>query len=199
MIFATHTVVSLEDVALARAAGTDRAVAERVLRRLQPRIHQVVRSLVRSSVREEEIGQTVLLEVLRSLHNYRGEAPLEAWAAGVAYKVTMRLLKKQRKWERVHTPLESDEGAVHFATPETRASKQQLYDRLQGQMEIIPEKRRTPLLLHLVHGYTVSEISQTLQISPNTTKDRLKTALRELREVFDRNPSLRAAMLEEIR
>jgi DNA-directed RNA polymerase specialized sigma24 family protein len=63
----------------------------------------------------------------------------------------------------------------------------------------MPRKRRTPVFLHLLYGYSVAEVSDIMGVSPNTTKDRLKTALRELRVVFDRNPALREAMLEVMR
>ncbi|MBN2341644.1 MAG: hypothetical protein JXR45_09150, partial [Deltaproteobacteria bacterium] len=68
-----------------------------------------------------------------------------------------------------------------------------------NKLQHLPSKRRTTLVLHVVHGYTVKEISDMLSVSPNTTKDRLKTGLKELRQIFDQSPALRQAMLEEIR
>jgi DNA-directed RNA polymerase specialized sigma24 family protein len=65
-------------------------------------------------------------------------------------------------------------------------------------MEIIPASRKVPLLLHLAYGYTVGEISELTKASPNTVKDRLKTAYREMREVLDSNPGFIRSMLEEI-
>jgi DNA-directed RNA polymerase specialized sigma24 family protein len=63
----------------------------------------------------------------------------------------------------------------------------------------MPITRRAPVLLYFVFGYTVAEVSDVMDVSTTTTKNRLKTALRELRTIFDRNPSLREAMLEVIR
>ncbi|MBN2344145.1 MAG: sigma-70 family RNA polymerase sigma factor, partial [Deltaproteobacteria bacterium] len=151
-------VIALDDIHLAQKAQRDRKTAELILRRLQPKIFQVIRACVRSSPHAEEIGQAVALEVLKSLHTFRGEASLEAWAGGIAYRVSMKTLKKEREWELVHTTI--DESApASLTTPEKRASKQQLYASLLNKLQHLPSKRRTTLVLHVVHGYTVKEIS----------------------------------------
>ena len=169
-----------------------------MLRRIQPKIFQVIRAAVRSEHEATEIGQSVAFEVLKSLRNYRGEGTLEAWAGGIAYRVTMRSLKKSREWDQMHVSMfEAD--AVDLGDPEQEVSRQELFNSLSEKMAGMPAKRRTPVLLHLFYGYTIAEVSDIMEISPNTTKDRLKTALRELRAIFDQNPSLREAMLEVMR
>jgi DNA-directed RNA polymerase specialized sigma24 family protein len=66
------------------------------------------------------------------------------------------------------------------------------------KLSIIPEKRRVPLLLHLAHGYTVREVAEMTETSPNTVKDRLKTALREFRGIMADDPALMTTILEEV-
>lgn len=190
--------VLLSDLQLARMAGRDRKTAENVLRRLQPKIFQVVRSVVRSDAEATEMGQMVALEVLESLRNFRGEGTLEAWAGGLAYRVTMRALKKSTEWKQMHVSIREGDDEV-AGNPEKEVSRQQLFHSLSEKLQDMPKKRRTPILLHLLYGYSVAEVSDIMGVSPNTTKDRLKTALRELRAVFDRNPGLREAMLEVMR
>jgi DNA-directed RNA polymerase specialized sigma24 family protein len=63
-------------------------------------------------------------------------------------------------------------------------------------MATMPKKRRVPIQLHIMHGYSVAEVSAIMQVSPNTTKDRLKLGLKELRQIFDDNPSLRESLQE---
>jgi DNA-directed RNA polymerase specialized sigma24 family protein len=65
-------------------------------------------------------------------------------------------------------------------------------------MEDIPQKRRVSLLLHLAHDYTVSEVAELTNVSPNTVKDRLRTAYKELRAILEGNPDLQSGILEEI-
>jgi DNA-directed RNA polymerase specialized sigma24 family protein len=65
-------------------------------------------------------------------------------------------------------------------------------------MERIPQRRRVTLQLHLIYGYTVPEVAEITDSSPNTVKDRLRTAYNELRMIMDENPTLRTAMLEAI-
>lgn len=83
-------------------------------------------------------------------------------------------------------------------TPEKSTSRRQLFDVLIDKLNVIPNKRRVPLLLHIAYGYTIREISEMLDVSPNTIKDRMKTAFREFQSVLDENPNLIATMLEDL-
>lgn len=190
-------VSSLNDVHLARMAARDKASAQKMLNRVYPKIFQVIRSAVRHREQADEIGQLVILEVLKGLGSFRGEGSLEAWAGGIAYKVTMRSLKNLRERERRHVPISEDSG-VSVDNPEKDALRKEAFGSLLEKMDTIPHKRRLPLVLHLAYGYTTDEVSEIMGTSLNTTKDRLKTALREIRAIYDKNPALREAMLEEI-
>ena len=109
----------------------------------------------------------------------------------------MKTLKKERQRDRLLYPF-SEEDVPSDENPEKSVSRRRVFETLLSKMEKIPTKRRIPLLLHLAYGYTVSEVADLTEVSPNTVKDRLKTAYREMRAILNDHPSLRAAMLEEI-
>lgn len=189
--------ISINDLQLAQAAQKDRKVEEQLLRRLYPKIFQVARFAAGNRRQADDIAQIAALEVVKSLENYSGSGPIEAWAARITYRVAMRTIKKERQIEGVLFPLSGD-AVSSGDCPESTASRKQLFETLVSNMENIPGKRRIPLLLHLAYGYTVSEVAELTAVSPNTVKDRLKTAYRELRVILDEHPNLKAAMLEEI-
>lgn len=189
--------VLLSDIHLARAAVRDRVAAERMLTRVFPKIYQVLSSVVPHRGFVEDISQTVAVEVLRSLGNFRGQGTLEAWAGQIAFRTAMRYMKRHRDLERISVALDEIEissGQI----PERAAAKREVSLCLQRHLEEIPQMRRIPLLLHLVYGYTVSEVSELVGAPINTVKDRLKTAVRELRVLLDENPELKLAVLEVI-
>jgi DNA-directed RNA polymerase specialized sigma24 family protein len=84
-------------------------------------------------------------------------------------------------------------------TTERTALHRQLFDALMEKLKCIPPKRRVPLLLHLALGYSVREISEINEVSPNTVRHRLKMAFREFQTVLDENPALVSSMLEALR
>jgi RNA polymerase sigma-70 factor (ECF subfamily) len=51
----------------------------------------------------------------------------------------------------------------------------------------LPEAQRTALVLRHVMGYSVSEIAEMTEASPNTVKDRLLRGSREMRRSIRRD------------
>ena len=161
-----------------------------------PKIFQIARITVGSRRETDDIAQTAAMEVMRSLDSYSGIGSIETWVGRITFRVAMRTIKKEKLTNRVLSPL-SEEIIPNSENLERSLSRRQLFERLLTQMEQIPAKRRVSLLLHLAYGYTVSEVAELTEVSPNTVKDRLKTAYREVRAILDEHPNLRAAMLEE--
>lgn len=186
-----------DDIRLARRARQDPNAADRLLRRLQPRIWQVVRMIRGTQQDAEELCQICLVEVLEKLHKYRGEGTLESWAGQVAYRVSMRHVKQKRHRESKEAPMPEEAGTTS-GDPESQASRADVWRRLMNETARMSEARRLSLLLHLADGYTVDEVSAITGVSANTTKDRLRTAYAELRAVFSRNASLKRDILEII-
>lgn len=196
MVDANVTYLS-SDLELVQMAMEDPRAEEKVLRRVYPKIRQIVRFAVGSRREADDIAQLAAIEVVKSLGNFNGTGSIESWAGRIAYRVTMRTVKKEHQKRKLLSPLwEGDIPSTD--NPERSVSQQQLFEKLLSKMDKIPTRRRIPILLHLIYGYTVREVAELTDASPNTVKDRLKTAYRELRTIMDKHPKLRTALLEEI-
>ncbi|MBN2717607.1 MAG: sigma-70 family RNA polymerase sigma factor [Deltaproteobacteria bacterium] len=170
---------------------------EILLRRLYPRIVQMVRFAGGNHSQVDDIVQMAAIQVIKSLKWYKGLGSLESWAGRISYRTTMKALKRKRNLEVVQMPF-FEQDLSSGETPEKSTSRRQLFDVLIDKLNVIPNKRRVPLLLHIAYGYTIREISEMLDVSPNTIKDRMKTAFREFQSVLDENPNLIATMLEDL-
>lgn len=189
----------LDDYRLAQEALDDLRVAEAVLRRVYPRISEIVRSVAGAAHNVDDITQLAAIEVARCLDRYHGRGSIESWASKIAYRKAMRVLKREwRKKKLTFFINDEDFEDRHTTSPEKSLSREQLFDAFISKMSGIPDKRRTPLILHMIYGYTVREVSELTDVSINTVKDRLKTGSREFRTMLDNNPTLVTAMLEEL-
>jgi RNA polymerase sigma-70 factor (ECF subfamily) len=188
---------SVDDLQLVRSAREDPRAEEHLLRRVYPKIFQIARFAAGNRRQADDIAQIAAMEVVKSLGSFGGTGSVEAWAGRITYRVAMRTLKKESVRAQRLFPLSEDQVA-NDENPERSVYKRQLFETLISKMEKIPGKRRIPLLLHLAYGYTVSEVADMTEVSPNTVKDRLKTGYRELRTILEAHPNLRTAMLEEI-
>ncbi len=189
--------IRIQDIRSARASTVDIGERERLMARIGPRVRQVVRAVVSNRRFTEDIHQSAMEEVIRSLHSFQGQGTLEAWAGQIAFRTAVRHVRRHRDWDTLHTVMD-DEPDIAALSPERLTTKREVLLTLEKHLSQIPAMRRTPLLLHLVYGYTVDEVSAIVGAPVNTVKDRLKTAVRELRVILDRNLELKQAMLEVI-
>jgi RNA polymerase sigma factor (sigma-70 family) len=197
--FLGDSIAYLDDYRLVQKALSDLQVTESVLRRVYPRIYEVVQSVVGRAQNLDDIAQLAALEVARCLDRYHGRGSIESWAAKIAYRKAARVIRREWKKKMATVPLDVEnfpDDDTH--NPEKLMSREQLFNIFLFKLCKIPLKRRVPLLLHVLYGYTIREVSELTEISANTVKDRLKTASREFRSILEQNPSLVTAILEEL-
>lgn len=188
--------ISLTDLQLAQKALGDARAEEQLFSRVYPRIFKIARLAVGDRKQAEDIAQIAAMQVFKHLGSFKGLGSIEAWAERIAYRTAIRSMRREKKKNAMHFSL-NDADALFQETPETTLSRRQLFQTLLTQMERIPSKRRIPLLLHMAYGYTVKEVSELTETSPNTVKARLKTGFRELRAILEDHPNLLAAIAED--
>lgn len=167
------------DVVLARKASTgDRTAQSIVARRVLPRVRKVARSLATSTADADDAAQHALLEVLRSCHSFRGDASLERWAARIATRAALRHLQRERKRSTAGEEVVEDSAAI--APGPSLADD--LPRGLQAYLRELPEAQRNALVLHHALGYSLDEVAELTDVSPNTVKGRLRLGLAALRK-----------------
>ena len=184
-----------KDVLLARRAQRDPSIADSLLRRLSPRVFQVVYMVVSTSQEAEDLVQMCLLEIMEHLHKYRGEGALESWAGQLSYRVIMRQLTRQRRRESRFITVAHDQGESGQNT-ERDSWRVMAWERLDRHLGKIPPQRRLTLLLRFVQGCTVAETAELTDVSINTAKQRLRTGVEEIRAIFQRDRALKDMFLE---
>lgn len=163
------------DCLLARRAAVGDLAAQRELaQRILPRAKGVSHALLRDPANARDASQTAMLEVLRSVHSYRGECSLEHWSDRIISRTALRWIAHERRSGRI--PLAEVQGREGELTP-TRTFMREC-------LELLPEPQATALVLRACFEYTVDEIADMTQTSRNTVKDRLVRARQTLRAVI---------------
>ena len=129
----------------------------------------------------DDLVQRSLIEILRSAGSFRGESSLETWADRIAARTAMRLIKQRARQAEVVT-LVADPEPEEFLSGEDEAEKAGLRRRLSGLLSRLSPERRSAVVLHYVHGYTVDEISEITETPANTVRDRLRMGKALLRK-----------------
>lgn len=166
-----------------RVSGADRDAQRDLVVRLLGRVRRTVTALLRSDPEADDAMQVSMLEILQAASSYRGEGSLERWADRIAVRTTLRLVR-ERRIHGAHV----DDDANPAALPAPPADDAAITPRTVARcLEGLPEARRTCLVLRHVHGYSVEEIAELTNASPNTVKDRLLQGRAQLRKILRRD------------
>lgn len=162
------------------AARGDRVAAGAILRRLLPRMRNLVRYLLRGDDEVDDITQLALIAVMKGLPSYRGDAPVEKWADRITARETFRYLKQHRLRAAREAPLED---ATPIAGPEDPYLLRRL---VVAHLDRLPDPQRQAVALHYAAGFTVPEIAELLEVPRDTIKSRLRLGMQRLRDAFAR-------------
>jgi RNA polymerase sigma-70 factor (ECF subfamily) len=140
-----------------------------------------------------DLIQNALIEVMRSLKHYRGDALLRTWIDRVCANVAYQHLRKKRGPSVV--PLElvpdpADTTGLERGGAQGDLEGRRLVEKLTGLLDGISPRKRIALLLHAVLGYSVREVAAMTESRVATTKSRILYARRELLRAAHRDPAL---------
>src|SRR5690606_27281858 len=118
------------------------------------------------------------MELLRSTHSYRG-GNLNAWADRISVRTAVRHARKRR----VRAAREDDAiDTESLGRLDSSVAEHSIPRPVLEYLSELPEARRTALVLRHVLDYSIGEIAEITDTSPNTVKDRLLSARRQIRK-----------------
>lgn len=166
------------DSRVAAAARGDRAAAEALLAELLPRVRNLVRYLVRGDRDVDDIAQEALIAIARGFASYRGEGTLTAWVDRIVARATFAYLRRERR-EPGYDTSGPDLAIVPHPDdgPDQYAERRQLVRLLDD----IPDDQRHVLVLHHALGLSIPEIAESLAVSAETVRSRLRLGKAKLR------------------
>ena len=147
--------------------------------RLAPQLQRYLLSFCRDRALAEELLQDTFLQLHRSRHTYRPDAPLKPWAFAIARHVALM----QRRAAGARPKLEPA-GDVDSAADETDVHEAaDVRDRVSRALAELPRDGRRVVVLHHVLGFSFEEIASRLRIRTGAAKVRAsrgRAALRAL-------------------
>ena len=165
---------------IAGARAGDRVAAHRLYDRYAPRVYRLIYRSVGDEELAREYTQDTFVKVFQRLDQYRGEAAFSTWLHSVAMSMLFTGLRRLRRIRARELELAT---AARIEAREGE-SDPHLRDRLQSELERLPVRLRTQVVLHDIEGFTHREIGEMLNIPEGTSKARLAEARARLREAL---------------
>lgn len=157
-------------------AGDPDALAE-VFEIHSRRVYRLAFGITRSLSDAEDVVQDVFVALPERLASFEGRASLGTWLHRVAVRAAMMRLRRERFLETVPIELASRRAFGDVIRPVDRVA-------LERALNAIPDEYRIVIWLKVVEGWKHSEIADALEITENTSYQRLHRARQMLRAVL---------------
>jgi RNA polymerase sigma-70 factor (ECF subfamily) len=168
-----------DEALVARIRAGDRVAWDALYRRYYARVRGFLGRRLANRADVEEAVQDVFLNVLTSLHGYRGQAPFAAWIFGLTRRTLANRFRK-RRIESV--PLAEEAAPVSTAPDPCQAYEgQERLERIERAVlrELSGDQRRLFELRHLEHR-SIEEIAAETRRSTESVKSHLYRTRRVL-------------------
>lgn len=150
---------------------------------------------VRDGSVAEDLVQETLLAAIRGLDGYTRASTERTWLIGILRHKTLdhfrRVARDRDLWDEdapVDEPdSEFDERGrwrvppAAWSAPESALDQEQFWRVFDGCVEDLPEKLRTPFMLHELDGLDTGSLTETLRVTKNNLWVILSRARRHLR------------------
>jgi len=166
-----------------------------VIKQHTPTVYRLALKLLHNREDAQETAQDVLLRVVKSLDQFRGDAEVSTWI----HRITVNAcIDRRRKKESPVTDdleeLESPEMRVADPdpNPEELYIRKETSARLRGMIALLPAREAMAITLYYFEGFDYAEIAATLQIPEGSVatalargRQRLETCLLKIQMETD--------------
>jgi RNA polymerase sigma-70 factor (ECF subfamily) len=169
-----------------------RKSADRFEQLLQPNINVLYRfafRLCNSRDDAEELVQLLLTRLFPKIDQLETIEDLAPWLCRSLYNLYVDNYRKSVRNLAVISPEEFDEDiAVHEQTPLDHASNNEISVNINAALDQLNNDQRMLVLLHDSEGYTLTELTNILQVPLGTLKSRLNRARNALKKSLSTEP-----------
>ena len=164
---------------IARAAKGDANAFETLMGAYEKKIYALCLRMMGNPHDGEDAAQEAMLRIWRTIGQYRFESAFSTWVYRVTASCCMDAIRKRQRHEQ--PSLEEMGEASGFDPADGSETPQEQTERKETRSVIrqaiaVPEGMREVFLLRDVHGLSVEETAQALQIAQGTVKSRLARA-----------------------
>ena len=172
----------------------EKLTPELVFREYAPRIYNLARRMLGNDADAEDVTQDVLLQVVRKLDTFRGDAQISTWLHRVTVNAALAHRQKRANRQKYEAGEAADE-ILETAAPDTAVRRWNVSPEdpvlaaeqhavIERAIKELPEPFRDVYLLADVEGLPNAEIGEMLGLSVAAVKSRLHRARMRMRDLL---------------
>jgi RNA polymerase sigma-70 factor (ECF subfamily) len=178
-----------EDLLVSAAKSGDAVAFVELSKRHSKMVLRRAYRIVKNWEDAEDVLQESLMRAFLHLKDFEERSSFSSWLTRIAINFALMSLRKKRGHVEISMEVINDDHGVRYRwepkdpaeSPESRCSRREREDLLEGAIRKLPPILRQVVQMKLIDGRSGEEVSQTLGISVPAAKSRLaraKTALR---------------------
>lgn len=168
----------------------EKKLFEYIMRRYNPRLFRIGRSIIKDEDEVEDVLQETYLKVYENLQKFENRSSFSTWLIRILMNTALARKTQMNKLE--YADEQSNGEDEHFSynkleqpdmkTPESNSINNELKNYLEDAVDKLPQIYRTVFMMREVEEMSIAETSECLQISETNVKVRLNRAKEMLRE-----------------
>lgn len=166
--------------------GNRRAFSE-IVKRHQKSLLRMSMRFVRDLDTAEDIVQETFIKAFEKLNSFEGRSSFKSWLFQISVNTAKNKLRERK---RVTTDIDSVQIAVG-AIAETSLVHSALSQEIQEEIDKLPTKQRTALILRVYEDLSFKEIADIMECPYDTAKANYRHALIKLKDSFEQKPELK--------
>lgn len=138
----------------------------------------------------EELAQSAMIELVRSIDRFRGECSLDTWVARITAHVAYKAIRRRKLERRVMEQRGDLDDALAPDDLDRNTLDRDVLARVRAHLAAMDEGKSWTVVLHDVCGYDLREIAEITDVSVSAAQTRLSRGRRELHERLAGDPEL---------
>lgn len=184
----TPELASDEEI-VSRVIAGEPLLFELLMRRHNQRVYRTVRAILGADEDAEDVMQQTYLNAYSHLASFAGNSRFSTWLTSIAVNEALgRRRKSGVAALRIVKSMGEDDPMLHIQSdapdPEQQVMTSELQQLLEQEITTLPEHYRIVLMLRQVEGLSTEETAQSLGVSSDVVKTRLRRARMMLREAL---------------
>ncbi len=172
---------------LGQAQKGDPRAMQQLYQRHADLVYRRLTHLVGADPEREDLLQEVFIALFKNLRAFRGEARLSTYLQRIAANKACDHLKRRIRQRSVTASGAPEDRESPEASPERRAQGSEDAELFWRCLDELKPKKRIALVLRVVEGLTLKEISEQVDASVYTVAQRIRHGKKELIELVRKN------------
>jgi RNA polymerase sigma-70 factor (ECF subfamily) len=175
-----QTPAPLEGAVLRRCRAQDPMAFRAFVVRYERMVFALLSRMLGRGPEVEDLAQETFVRAYRAFPDFDpdGPAKVSTWLLTIATRLALDWRKKRRLDSE---PLDDSVPAASRSTPELTLERRELGEAIAAAAAALPDDQRAALVLSEMHGLSIAEIADALDVPENTAKTRLYRAREKMR------------------